>query len=111
MTTLKPGDRVYFDNNSGTVTKVNAEVVEIKWSNGLRSTERVSDLLTVSEHWENVRPDDHTDHPEDVITGYPDHYIVNGDPSSCGCIEHGHLAAKSPAPAESLAVETKENKS
>lgn len=26
--------------------------------------------------------------PSDVITGYPDHYIVNGDTSSCTCIEH-----------------------
>lgn len=24
----------------------------------------------------------------DVITGFPDHYIVNGDTSSCPCIEH-----------------------
>jgi len=28
------------------------------------------------------------DYPDDMITGYPDHYIVNGDPSSCGCPEH-----------------------
>jgi hypothetical protein len=27
-------------------------------------------------------------YPEDVITGYPDHYIVNGDTSSCSCPEH-----------------------
>ncbi len=26
--------------------------------------------------------------PEDEITGWPDHYIVNGDPSGCGCPEH-----------------------
>lgn len=31
-------------------------------------------------------------HPEDRITGYPDHYIVNGDPSGCGCAEHERLA-------------------
>ena len=27
-------------------------------------------------------------YPDDVITGFPDHYIVNGDTSSCPCIEH-----------------------
>lgn len=32
------------------------------------------------------------DWPEDVITGYPDHYIINGDPMSCGCDEHQHLS-------------------
>lgn len=25
----------------------------------------------------------------DSITGFPDHYIVNGDTSSCDCDEHG----------------------
>lgn len=25
---------------------------------------------------------------DDVITGWPDHYIVNGDPGSCGCSTH-----------------------
>lgn len=25
------------------------------------------------------------DYPEDVITGYPNHYIVNGDHSGCFC--------------------------
>lgn len=29
--------------------------------------------------------------PEDVITGRPDHYIINGDPSSCDCPEHQAL--------------------
>lgn len=33
-------------------------------------------------------PDACPGYPEDVITGYPDHYIVNGDTSSCSCIEH-----------------------
>lgn len=33
--------------------------------------------------------------PDDVITGWPDHHIVNGDPLSCGCPEHlaAHKAA------------------
>lgn len=34
-----------------------------------------------------------SDYPEDVITGYPDHYIVNGDTSYCGCEEHAPLYA------------------
>lgn len=33
-------------------------------------------------------PDECPGYPEDVITGYPDHYIVNGDTSSCSCIQH-----------------------
>lgn len=28
---------------------------------------------------------------DDVITGWPDHYIINGDPSMCGCPEHGNV--------------------
>lgn len=32
------------------------------------------------------------EHPDDVITGWPDHHIVNGDPTSCGCLEHRHLS-------------------
>lgn len=33
-------------------------------------------------------PGDCPGYPEDVITGYPDHYIVNGDTSSCSCPMH-----------------------
>lgn len=32
--------------------------------------------------------DDLKGYPTDRITGYPDHYIVNGDTSSCDCEEH-----------------------
>lgn len=39
---------------------------------------------TRSAHW----PENCPGPPTDTITGYPDHYIVNGDTSSCTCIEH-----------------------
>lgn len=29
-------------------------------------------------------------YPDDVISGYPDHYIINGDTSSCPCEEHSN---------------------
>ncbi len=34
--------------------------------------------------------------PDDTITGFPNHCIVNGDPASCGCPEHIHLAKPHP---------------
>jgi hypothetical protein len=37
------------------------------------------------------------DHPEDVITGYPDHHIINGDTSWCVCPEHSCCLNHRPA--------------
>jgi hypothetical protein len=31
----------------------------------------------------------------DAITGYPDHYIINGDTTSCPCLEHSPKSARS----------------
>lgn len=39
------------------------------------------------------RPEDCPGPPDDVITGYPDHYIVNGDTSSCPCLIHDSFFA------------------
>lgn len=31
----------------------------------------------------------------DAITGYPDHYIINGDTTPCPCLEHSPKSARS----------------
>lgn len=54
------------------------------------SDELDQDYVSDIGHWE-LQPGELTewpDYPDDEITGYPDHYIINGDTSSCPCEEH-----------------------
>lgn len=39
---------------------------------------------------DGITAEDESKWPEgDSITGWPDHYIINGDTTTCGCPEHG----------------------
>ncbi|MGW1547500.1 hypothetical protein [Streptomyces sp. NPDC002346] len=38
------------------------------------------------------------------ITGYPDHFIVNGDTTSCPCLEHSPLPARAELERQALNV-------
>lgn len=72
-------------------------LVRVEMRNG-----RVRDLYlwdnrhkAVMELFNDLSADPPGPYPDDEVTGWPDHYIVNGDPASCGCPEHVGLISMS----------------